>query len=194
MGAAAASKDLQAVRDFAARHRVHVVRPDWLRLCAHERRLVPLPDERCSINIDVTLLARGVGADPAATAGAPPGTSGGGGVFGQAAASRGSLLAAAGGLAGGGSLGGFPSAHDALGLPDFWDAPADNPERLFADCWFTLVALAGDRNAETEAQDVVWCGAVGADRWGWGRQGAVRHGRTQARAPAQGVPARRLPC
>jgi hypothetical protein len=171
VGSRAAPEELQAVRDFAARHRgAHVVRPDWLRLCAHERRLVPLPDDRCTLALEATLLLRGgaggalggaAGAGGDAAGAAAPLLGGGAaatGVFSQAATSRAAVLALA--AAGGdGSRGGFPGAvgPNALDAPNFWDepAPADNPDKMFADCWFTLAALGGDKIAEAEAREFI---------------------------------------
>ena len=155
-GARATPQELQAARDHAARHRgVHAARPDWLRLCAHERRLVPLPDERCSLALDIGGGAGAAGGPLARSASAaglaepPAGAAAAAGVFSQAATAR---TAAA--LAADASRLGLPGVPAA---PDFWDqpAPAGAPERLFADCWFTTAALAGDRAAEAAAHEAV---------------------------------------
>jgi hypothetical protein len=186
VGAKATPQELQSVRDFASRHRgAHVARPDWLRLCAHERRLVPLPDERCTLTIEATLLlirgAAGSGPDAAAAgastaagaaaaaAAAPPpgGAAASTGVFSQSVSGRGGGGGGADGSRGGGAPQrgvAAPWDGDAT-VAEFWQQavlPPESPERLFADCWFTLAALAGDKAAEDEARETVMCvGAAG---------------------------------
>lgn len=124
------------------------------------------------------MTATGATVSSAAGAGAaapPLGAAAPSGVFSQAAGSRGAGAASAlaGGLGGGeGSRGGLPGAGDVYvpaddaTAPDFWKAPPpENGERLFAGCWFTLAALAGDKGAEDEATEAI--------RWGPGERGAV---------------------
>jgi hypothetical protein len=174
VGSRATPQELQALRDFLSRNRgVHVVRPDWLRLCAHERRLVPLPDERCTLTVEATMLARGGGAAAGGAAegglGAAPtdGAAAAAGVFSQSASGRGGALAAAAtiaaALAGEGSRSGLPAGCAPAAAPDFWEQPAPDgcPERMFRECWFTLAALASDKAAEAEAAELVRCGGGG---------------------------------
>lgn len=152
VGNSASAADLQCVRDHMALHRhTHLVKPDWLRLCHHERKCVPA-DKRCSISIEATLVRTG-SQHPAAGGSALLNTGGysnhgaPGGVFSNVASrmlppdsrSGGALADSAG-----------PPA------PEYWlDAPAD-PHRLFADCWFTLVAVKGTQH-DKKAEDLIRC-------------------------------------
>ena len=140
VGAQATAQELQAVRDHAASNRgVRLVRPDWLRLCHHERRLVA-PDARCSISVEQT-LARSISAAQAAAGQLH--SAGSSGPF-AALVSSSSLAAGPGGR------------QQGTGGPEFWrDQPAD-PKQPLAGCWFTLAAVRGSRDEAAMAAQIKW--------------------------------------
>jgi hypothetical protein len=162
--------ELQAVRDHLSTttHLVHLVKPDWLRLCHHHQQLLPLPDLRCSLSLEslqqrsrraAAVAAGGSGLLPATVstgassqlqrqasrpAGAPAK------VFAPAVAHNtlGAAAASAREQAAADAAAAAAAAAAELDTaPQYWMQQPVDPARVFEDCWFTLVASAGAQDA-----------------------------------------------
>jgi hypothetical protein len=159
--------ELQAVRDHLSTttHLVHLVKPDWLRLCHHHQQQLPLPDPRCSLSLEslqqrsrraAAVAAGGAGLLPVTIstgqqnrpASRPAGTTAK--VFAPAVAHNTLGAAAASAREQAAADAAAAAALAAAELdtaPQYWTQQPVDPGRVFEDCWFTMVASAG-------AQDV----------------------------------------
>jgi hypothetical protein len=147
---------LQAIRKFreARKTRFEIVSPKWLQLCHQQQQLLPA-DSSCRIPLDSLLRNAGLvasgslagalagqGSDASSRLTSVPSI--GGGVFSRSA-SRSGFPGVAAEAAGPGAAAGGSGGEGLLDewLPDYWNHQPKKGERLFHNCFFTLVAMQG---------------------------------------------------